>query len=141
METELSIQHVARETGLSIDTLRYYERIGLIAPVGRAASGHRRYSQEDLNWIYLLIRLRRTGMPIAQMVRFAQLRREGMSTVTERRILLEQHQNALEQQMQELEQHMLALQKKIAHYKELEEQMQVVSSSVSVESTLVAETF
>ena len=75
--------------------MRYYERIGLLEPVGRAQNGHRRYTQRDLAWIDLLIRLRDTGMPRAQMVRFAQLRRQGSATLTERRILLEQHQHSL----------------------------------------------
>src|SRR5207248_11403501 len=68
----------------------------------------------------LLIRLRNTGMSRAQMVRFAQLRCQGSATLTERRLMLEQHQRSLEQHMQELEQHMAALQQKIAHIKELE---------------------
>src|SRR5690348_15863525 len=122
METEFSIQQAAQHTGLSIDTLRYYERIGLLEPVGRAQNGHRRYTQHDLAWIDLLIRLRDTGMPRAQMVRFAQLRRQSSATLTERRLMLEQHQHSLEQHMQELEQHMAALQKKIARIKELEAQ-------------------
>jgi DNA-binding transcriptional MerR regulator len=92
METELTIQQVAQQTGLSLDTLRYYERIGLLDPVGRAPSGHRRFTQRDLAWIDLLLRLRDTGMPRAQMVRFAELRRQGPATLTERRLLLEQHQ-------------------------------------------------
>src|SRR5436853_3774594 len=99
METDLSIQEVARETGLSIDTLRYYERIELIEPVRRASSGHRRYSQADISWIALLICLRKTGMSIAQMIRFAHLRRKGPETVTQRRTMLEEHQQELEEQM------------------------------------------
>ncbi len=122
METELTIQQAAQQTGLSIDTLRYYERIGLLEPVGRAPNDHRRYTQYDLEWINLLIRLRDTGMPLAQMARFARLRRQGLATVTERRLMLEQHQHFLEQRMQQLEQHMTALQRKIAHMKELEVQ-------------------
>ncbi len=59
-------------------------------------------------------------MPRAQMVRFAQLRRQGSATLTERRLMLEQHQHSLEQHMQELEQHMAALQQKIARLKERE---------------------
>ena len=113
METGLTIKQVSQQTGLSIDTLRYYERIGLLEPVGRAQNGHRRYTQHDIAWIDLLIRLRNTGMPRAQMVRFAQLRRQGSATATERRIMLEQHQYSLEQ-------HMAALQQKIARMKELE---------------------
>src|SRR5215472_4466976 len=98
-ETELSIQQVAELTGLSIDTLRYYERIGLIEPVSRASSGHRRYRQKDLDWIGLLINLRETGMPLAEMLHFAELRRLGDATASERLQLLEQHQHALEQRM------------------------------------------
>jgi DNA-binding transcriptional MerR regulator len=118
MDTKLSIHQVAQQTGLSIDTLRYYERIGLLAPVSRASSGHRRYTQRDIDWIGLLINLRETGMPLAQMVHFANLRRQGDATASERLLILEQHQRALEQQMQNLEQHMTALQQKIAHKKE-----------------------
>jgi len=120
METELTIQQVAELTGLSIDTLRYYERIGLLEPVGRAQNGHRRYTRHDLAWIDVLIRLRNTGMPRTQMVRFAELRRQGSATLTERRLMLEQHQHSLQQHMQELEQHMAVLQQKIARLKELE---------------------
>ena len=113
METDFSIQQVAQRTRLSIDTLRYYERIGLIQPVKRASSGHRRYRQEDLDWIGLLINLRETGMPLAQMIHFAQLHHQGPATATERLLLLEQHQQALQQQMQKLGQHATALQQKI----------------------------
>jgi DNA-binding transcriptional MerR regulator len=120
METGLTIQQVSQRTGLSIDTLRYYERIGLLAPVARAQNGHRRYTQNELDWIDLLIRLRETGMPRAQMARFARLRRQGTSTLTERRIMLEQHQRALEEHKLELERHMAILQQKITRIKERE---------------------
>jgi DNA-binding transcriptional MerR regulator len=115
MEKTLSIQQVAELTGLSIDTLRYYERIGLLEPVSRTSSGHRRYQQKDIDWIGLLITVRETGMPLAQMIHFAQLRRQGNVTATERLLLLEHHQHSLEQQMHKLEQHMGELQQKIAH--------------------------
>ena len=120
METTLTIQQVAQQTGLSIDTLRYYERIGLLEPVARAPSGHRRYTPRDIAWIELLLRLRDTGMPRAQMARFAELRRQGDATATERRLLLEEHQRALEQRMRQLEQHMAALQQKISRIKVIE---------------------
>jgi DNA-binding transcriptional MerR regulator len=84
METEFSIQQVAEITGLSIDTLRYYERIKLLEPVSRASSGHRRYRQKDIDWIGLVINLRETGMPLAQIHYFAELRRQGEATATER---------------------------------------------------------
>ena len=132
METELTIQQVSQETGLSIDTLRYYERIGLLESIGRTRSGHRRYTQQDLAWIHLLIRLRNTGMPRAQMVYFAQLRRQGPATITERRMLLEQHQKFLEQNMLVLEQHMDELQQKIARLKLREAQRDALSQSVAM---------
>ena len=115
METEFSIQQVAEITGLSIDTLRYYERIGLLEPVSRASSGHRRYRRKDIDWIGLLINLREAGMPLAQMLHFAQLRRQGDATAAERLRLLEEHQRALEEQRQKLELHMSALRQKMAH--------------------------
>ncbi len=143
METEFSIQQVAELTGLTIDTLRYYERIGLLEPVSRASSGHRRYKQRDIDWIGLLINLRETGMPLTQMLRFAELRRQGDATATERLLLLEQHQHSLEQQMQKLEQHMMALQRKIAHKKAFLAQRDAASHSVqaSEQSEVEVESF
>ena len=76
MPSHLSIDEVARRTGLTAHTLRYYERIGLIAPVGRAEGGQRRYAAADLAWIDFLLRLRTTRMPISQMQTFATHRRQ-----------------------------------------------------------------
>jgi hypothetical protein len=82
-------------------------------------------------------------MPIAQMIHFAQLRRQGDATVTERRVILEQHQHALEQHMQKLEQHMAALQCKIANIREIEARRDQAleptrASSRSVEETAIS---
>lgn len=119
---ELTIQQVAAVTQLSTYTLRYYERIGLLAPVERASSGHRRYSSQDIAWINFLTRLRATGMPIREMQRFAELRRQGDRTLTQRRQLLESHQRRVYQQINELTQNLKVIQEKIQHYQELEEQ-------------------
>ncbi|HEU5439291.1 MAG TPA: MerR family transcriptional regulator [Ktedonobacterales bacterium] len=138
MDTGFTIQQVAQRSGLSIDTLRYYERIGLLAPVARASSGHRRYMEHDLAWIELLIRLRDTGMPLAQMVRFAQLRRQGDATIAERRLLLEEHQRALEEHMRVLERHTVALQQKIARLRECERRL--APASIPARATAHGET-
>jgi DNA-binding transcriptional MerR regulator len=122
MDTELSIQQVAAIAQLSTHTLRYYERIGLLAPIERASSGHRRYSSQDITWINFLTRLRTTGMPIREMQQFAELRRQGDRTLTQRRQLLESHQKYIYQQLDELTQNLKAIQEKIQHYRELEEQ-------------------
>jgi DNA-binding transcriptional MerR regulator len=74
---ELTIAEVAERTGLTRHTLRYYERDGLMLDVGRAGSGHRRYSEHDLGWIELITKLRATGMPIREVRRYAELVRAG----------------------------------------------------------------
>ena len=61
---KFSIQQVAQKTGLSIHTLRYYEKVGLLAPIQRGKNGHRQYSIEDIIWLEFLVRLRETGMSI-----------------------------------------------------------------------------
>lgn len=116
----LTIQQVAQVTGLSVHTLRYYERNGLIAPVSRAANSHRRYSQQDINWIELLTRLRTTGMPIRQMQQFATLVRQHPNAIAQRRELLEAHRVEVEERIQELIGHLAVIDYKIEYYKELE---------------------
>ena len=120
METELTIQQVANSTGLSVHTLRYYERNGLIAPIDRAANGHRRYSDQNIAWIEFLTKLRTTGMPIRQMQQFAALVRERPDEVRERRILLEIHRSAVQKHMDQLSHHLAVIDWKIQHYQELE---------------------
>jgi DNA-binding transcriptional MerR regulator len=102
MNFELTIQQVAEETGVSNHTLRYYERIGLILDINRAPNGHRRYSHDDIEWIAFLKQLKATGMPLAQMQKFAELRRQGVGTAKQRREMLETHRKTIVQQMQML---------------------------------------
>jgi DNA-binding transcriptional MerR regulator len=122
MGQELTIQQMADLTGLSLHTLRYYERAGLIDPISRAANGHRRYAEADLAWIQFLNRLRATGMPIRQMQAFAALRRQGPGTVAGRRILLEEHQAAVQEQIDLLQQNLSAIATKIAYYRTMEDE-------------------
>jgi DNA-binding transcriptional MerR regulator len=98
----MTIQEAAQRSGLSAHTLRYYERIGLIHSVSRNGSGHREYAEEDLQWLEFLTRLRTTGMPIADMCRYAELRRRGDDTADERRRLLELHRERVTARIAEL---------------------------------------
>jgi DNA-binding transcriptional MerR regulator len=75
--TTWSISAAAEKCGLSQHTLRWYERIGLVGPVSRDASGRRRFSDADLDWLSLITRLRETGMPVTDMQRYAELVRSG----------------------------------------------------------------
>lgn len=118
---ELTVKQAARETGLSVHTLRYYERIGLMDRVDRAENGHRKYTRENLEWITLLQRLRVTRMPISEMKRFADLVREGDHTIPRRRELLEAHRIKLETQRAEIDKTLAVLSGKLAHYRDSEE--------------------
>lgn len=120
MEQELTIQQVAAATGLSVHTLRYYERCHLIAPINRAANGHRRYSARDIRWIEFLNRLRLTGMPIRQMQEYATLMREYPDSFQQRRQLLTAHREVVAEQIQQLQENLAIIDWKIQHYSELE---------------------
>ena len=88
--TTWSIGEAAEKCGLSQHTLRWYERIGLLGPVARDASGRRRFGDDDLDWLGLITRLRETGMPVSDMQRYAELVRSGAGEA-ERLELLRRH--------------------------------------------------
>lgn len=118
LEDGLTIADAARATGLSVHTLRYYERAGLIDGVDRAASGHRRYRESDLAWVETLRCLRATGMPIRRIRRYAELVRAGAGTEVERLELLEEHRAAVRAELEEVQAHLAFVERKIATYKE-----------------------
>ncbi|GAA4599028.1 hypothetical protein GCM10023194_77980 [Planotetraspora phitsanulokensis] len=88
---------------MSADTLRYYEKAGLIEPTGRSAGNQRRYAMSDLDWVEFLLRLRATGMSIADMQRFARLRAVGDATVADRLALLRDHRSELDERIRMLQ--------------------------------------
>ena len=117
MESHLGIDQASRRTGLTAYTLRYYERIGLLAPVGRAAGGQRRYAASDMAWIGFLLRLRTTRMPIGKMQAFARLRSAGDATVPERRQMLEEHLTDVLAEIEAMRESAEALKEKIEYYR------------------------
>jgi DNA-binding transcriptional MerR regulator len=102
MTMTFSIQRASAETGLSPDTLRYYERIGVLPGVARSPSGHRRYAETDIGWIKLVQCLRATGMPIEELHQYAVLMQQGDGTAEQRLQLLEAHRKRIHEEMQEL---------------------------------------
>ena len=112
-----SPSQAAEQSGFSLDTLRYYERIGLLDGIGRAPSGHRRFRGEDLEWLGVLRCLRDTGMPIAQMRRYAELARGGQATLTERMRLLIEHDARVGEQIARLQAQRTHLRDKIDWYR------------------------
>jgi DNA-binding transcriptional MerR regulator len=113
---ELTIAEVAERTGLTRYTLRYYERDGLMLEVGRADSGHRRYSESDLGWIELITKLRGTGMPIRDVRRYADLVRAGDGNEAERLALLRAHRERVRAQLNTMAAYLDAIDMKISYY-------------------------
>lgn len=111
-----TISEVAACTGLSAHTLRWYERIGLMPHVDRSHTGQRRFTNKDLDWLSLVGKLRLTGMPVADMVRYAELVRAGDHTVEERRALLEATRRDVRRRMAELRDTLAVLDYKIDMY-------------------------
>jgi DNA-binding transcriptional MerR regulator len=115
-----SIAQAAAQTGLSINTLRYYERIGLVDPPARDSGGRRSYSEADLAWLGFLTRLRTTGMPIRMMREYAQLRHRGAATAARRRQLLVEHRAEVRERVAELQSCLDMLDYKIENYERIE---------------------
>lgn len=115
----VSISDAATATGLTVHTLRYYERAGLMLdPVGRASSSHRRYYDADISWVQFLTRLRSTGMPIATVREYTELVRRGDETVEARRELLVRHRVAVLRQLEDITASLTAIDFKIAAYEQ-----------------------
>ncbi|WP_174185802.1 MerR family transcriptional regulator [Nocardia barduliensis] len=111
-----SIGEVSERSGLSRDTLRWYERIGLMDYIGRDHSGKRRFSDRDLEWLALIGRLRTTGMSVADMVRYAELVRAGDATFPQRLAMFRDTRAEVLAKIDELRQTLAVLDYKIALY-------------------------
>ena len=115
----LGIRQVSEETGLSIDTLRWYEREGLIPLVERSADGRRRYPPAAVRFIRLVQALRRTGMPVADVREFVQLGGGTLDVHPVRLGLLERQTAAIEQRLAELTEDLAVVRAKMADYRRL----------------------
>jgi DNA-binding transcriptional MerR regulator len=120
---QLTIQEVAKATGLTPHTLRYYERIGLIHPINREENTRRIYTADDVGWINFLLKLRATGMSIKDMLRYAELQRQGDETLPERVEMLMTLRDKVESHIDEMNEHLKLIHYKIDYYsKVIEEQ-------------------
>ncbi|WP_431995667.1 MerR family transcriptional regulator [Streptomyces griseoflavus] len=115
-EDRYTISEVVALTGLTAHTLRWYERIGLMPHIDRSHTGQRRYSNRDLDWLALVGKLRLTGMPVADMVRYAELVRSGDHTYTERFDLLQRTREDVLSRIAELQGTLAVLDRKISFY-------------------------
>ncbi|SAL33858.1 MerR family transcriptional regulator [Caballeronia sordidicola] len=112
----MKIGDIAKHTGLTAHTIRYYERIGLLPFAPRDRTGRRVYDASVLTWIEFLGRLKTTGMTIQEMLRYAQLRAQGAATGKERSALLAAHRDNVRIRVAELQACLAVLDTKIAGY-------------------------
>ncbi len=116
----MKIAEVSKQTGLSIATIRFYEKLKLCPPIKRGEDGKRRFSPKDLDWLTLLASLRATGMPQTDMRAFAALYQLGDQTVPQRKAALLKHQETLDAKQAELNRCREILNRKLAQYDEIE---------------------
>ncbi|WP_255948780.1 MerR family transcriptional regulator [Streptomyces odontomachi] len=115
----LTIGQVAVRTGLSADTLRFYEREGILAhPVRRGVGGRRVYAEHDVEWLRLCVVLRSSGMPIPAIRRYTELAREGDGTMPDRLALLREHRTQVLAQIAELHRCLDLIGHKVAVYED-----------------------
>ena len=108
---------VAKKLGLTKDGLRYYEKEGLLPPIKRNQSGHRSYSEADVEWIFLIRCLRDTDMPIAKIKQYvALLRHKGTGSIAERQAILKDHQAYINEKRASYDRLSLLIDKKLSFY-------------------------
>lgn len=115
----MKISEVSERAGLSISTIRYYEKSGLCPFIERGADGQRKFSNRDADWLALLASLRATGMSLAEMRRFANLYASGDVTIPRRKAALLAHRQSLELRQAELERCRRLLDRKLRGYDEI----------------------
>ena len=112
----MTIQEVSRRYGLSADTLRYYERVGLIPPVPRTSGGARDYDGPSLGWVELIKCMRAAGVGIEALSEYCRLFQQGEETVEARKALLVEQRRQLLERMEDMRKSLDRLDQKIENY-------------------------
>lgn len=112
----MNVQEFAARVALSPHTVRYYEKLGLLISIKRDANGHRRFAEQDVAWLEFILRLKNTGMSLADILRYAELRASGDVTLLERKAMMEIHAKQLHQQLMLQQEHLTRVQEKIVYY-------------------------
>lgn len=114
----MTITEVSKKYGLSADTLRYYERIGLIPPVHRNSSGNRDYTEADCKWVKFIKCLRSAGLSIETLIEYVNLFQKGSDTISARKELLFEQRKQIAEKVNELQETLKFLDQKIDGYEE-----------------------
>lgn len=112
------IKEAAKKTGISMDNLRYYERIGLIPEVPRTASGIRDYDEMSLNWIDFAMRFKKGGMSLEAIREYIQLALQGDSTKPARKEILLEAKEELEKKMADIQESLDVINYKLDTYEQ-----------------------
>lgn len=112
----MTIKEVSEKYNISQDTLRYYERIGMIPEISRTPGGIRNYQESDLGWVELAICMRSAGLPIEALIEYVKLYQQGDATFAARLQLLQEQRESLEEQKTQLEKAINKLDYKISRY-------------------------
>lgn len=114
----MTIAEVSRRYEISADTLRYYERIGLIPPVPRSKSGIREYDEASCGWVELMKCMRAAGVQIEALIEYVALFRQGDGTLDARKNLLIEQRDRLVERMEDMQRSLDRLNDKIARYEQ-----------------------
>ena len=114
----MKITEVSQKYDMTADTLRYYERIGLIPPVNRNVSGVRDYTEEDCNWVHFMKCMRAAGLTIEVLIEYVTMFQQGNSTIKARKELLIEQRSRLAENIKEMQQTLERLDTKIDGYEE-----------------------
>lgn len=114
----MTIAEVSKKFDISADTLRYYERIGLIPPVPRTKSGIRDYDENSCGWVELMKCMRAAGVQIEALIEYVALFRQGDGTVDARKALLIEQRERLLERMEDMRRSINRLDEKIARYEQ-----------------------
>ena len=112
----MTIKEVSEKYGLSQDTLRYYEKIGVIPPVTRTSGGIRNYTEQDIGWVENAVCMRNAGLPVEVIAEYCRLFSMGDSTIGARLELLTEQRKKLSEQKDQLETEISRLDYKIGRY-------------------------
>ena len=112
----MTIKEVSEKYNISQDTLRYYERIGMIPEISRTPGGIRNYQESDLGWVELAICMRSAGLPIEALIEYVKLYQQGDATFAARLQLLQEQRENLEEQKTQLEKAINKLNYKMSRY-------------------------
>ena len=118
----MTIKEASQVTGVSADTLRYYERIGLIPPVPRNESGIRNYDEASIGWINFIKCMRGAGLPIEALIKYVALCKEGDKTEASRKAILIEQRDILQQRIESLQKTLVKLNYKIDNYGHLNQE-------------------